>query len=79
MVEVERAFLSMEEIETMLNKVFVSDRLNQVKDIFLFSCFTFLALDSNKLLTNQLHNNVLSIGNDLETIRLPCSALVFNL
>ena len=50
MVEVERAFLSMEEIETMLNKVFVSDRLNQVKDIFLFSCFTGLAyVDVKKL------------------------------
>lgn len=78
-IEVERAFLSKEEIEIMFNKEFATDRLNQVKDIFLFSCFTFLALDSNKLLTNQLHNNVLSIGNDLETIRLPCSALVFNL
>jgi site-specific recombinase XerD len=49
-VEVERAFLSMEEIETMLNKVFVSDRLNQVKDIFLFRCFTGLAyVDVKKL------------------------------
>jgi site-specific recombinase XerD len=52
-VEVERAFLSMEEIETMLNKVFVSDRLNQVKDIFLFSCFTGLAYADVKKLSRK--------------------------
>ena len=53
MVEVERAFLSMEEIETMHNKVFVSDRLNQVKDIFLFSCFTGLAYADVKKLSRK--------------------------
>ena len=53
MVEVERAFLCMEEIETMLNKVFVSDRLNQVKDIFLFSCFTGLAYADVKKLSRK--------------------------
>jgi site-specific recombinase XerD len=52
-VEVERAFLSMEEIETMLNKVFISDRLNQVKDIFLFSCFTGLAYSDVKKLSRK--------------------------
>lgn len=53
MVEVERAFLSMEEIETMLNKVFVSDRINLVKDIFLFSCFTGLAYADVKKLSRK--------------------------
>ena len=49
-VEVERDFLSQDEIEIMFNKVMVSDRLNQVKDIFLFSCFTGLAyVDVKKL------------------------------
>lgn len=49
-VEVERAFLSQDEIETMFNKVLATDRLNQVKDIFLFSCFTGLAyVDVKKL------------------------------
>ncbi|MEI6753902.1 MAG: site-specific integrase [Paludibacter sp.] len=49
-VEVERAFLSQDEIETMFNKEFATDRLNQVKDIFLFSCFTGLAyVDVKKL------------------------------
>ena len=49
-MEVERAFLSQDEIETMFNKVLATDRLNQVKDIFLFSCFTGLAyVDVKKL------------------------------
>jgi len=49
-IEVERAFLSQDEIETMFNKVLATDRLNQVKDIFLFSCFTGLAyVDVKKL------------------------------
>jgi site-specific recombinase XerD len=50
MVEVERAFLSQEEIDMMFNKEFTIERLNQVKDIFLFSCFTGLAyVDVKKL------------------------------
>ena len=53
LVEVERAFLSMEEIDAMLEKVFVSDRLNQVKDIFLFSCFTGLAYADVKKLSRK--------------------------
>lgn len=37
----------------MLNKMFVSDRLNQVKDIFLFSCFTGLAYADVKKLSRK--------------------------
>lgn len=48
--EVERPFLSEEELQAVAEKVFVSARLNQVKDIFLFSCFTGLAYaDVSKL------------------------------
>ena len=55
MVEVERAFLSQDEIETMFNKEFATERLNQVKDIFLFSCFTGLAYaDVKKLKQNNV-------------------------
>jgi site-specific recombinase XerD len=50
-IEVERAFLTQEEIETMFNKTFVSDRINQVKDIFIFSCFTGLAYSDVKKLS----------------------------
>ncbi len=41
--KVERVFLSEEELEVMASKVFASERLSQVRDIFLFSCFTGLA------------------------------------
>ena len=49
--EVERTFLSEEELQTMHDKFFVIDRLNQVKDIFLFSCYTGLAYVDAKNLT----------------------------
>ena len=52
-VEVEHAFLSKEEIETIFNKVFANERLNQVKDIFLFSCFTGLAYSDVKKLSRK--------------------------
>ncbi|TRX43061.1 site-specific integrase [Flavobacterium restrictum] len=49
--EVEREFLSQEEIQTIYEKVFVTERLNQVKDIFVFACFTGLAYIDVKQLT----------------------------
>jgi integrase len=41
--KVDRPFLSKEELEMMASKKFVSARLEQVRDIFLFSCYTGLA------------------------------------
>ena len=41
--EVEKIYLLEEEIRAIMEKNFATDRLNQVKDIFLFSCFTGLA------------------------------------
>lgn len=41
--EVERVYLSQEEIESLLNKEFKIKRLDLVRDMFLFSCFTGLA------------------------------------
>ena len=38
--EVIRGYLTEDEIETMMNKSFVSERLALVRDIFVFSCFT---------------------------------------
>jgi site-specific recombinase XerD len=49
--EVEREFLSQVEIQTIYEKVFVAGRLNQVKDIFVFACFTGLAYIDVKQLT----------------------------
>jgi site-specific recombinase XerD len=53
--EVERAFLVEEEMQVLASKKFVTERLNQVKDIFLFSCFTGLAyIDVKKLTKNNI-------------------------
>lgn len=41
--EVEKEFLSKEEISTIYQKEFSTIRLNQVKDVFIFCCFTGLA------------------------------------
>ena len=41
--KVERVYLTEQEIESMANKELASERLEQVRDIFLFCCFTGLA------------------------------------
>lgn len=41
--EVERVFLSQEDIETLINKEIKIQRLDLVRDMFLFSCFSGLA------------------------------------
>lgn len=41
--EVVREILTEEEIQVVLRKSFPTDRLNNVRDIFIFSCFTGLA------------------------------------
>lgn len=58
--EVAREFLSEKEIESLLNKEFVSERLELVRDIFVFSCFTGLAYIDVK----QLTQNNISLGID---------------
>lgn len=60
--EVERVYLSEDEIETIINKDFATERLSLVRDIFVFSCFTGLAYIDVKNLTKS-H---LSIGIDGE-------------
>ncbi|WP_426277694.1 tyrosine-type recombinase/integrase [Chryseobacterium sp. S-02] len=57
---VERHFLSKEEIQMIYEKKFASDRLNQVRDIFLFSCYTGLAYVDVK----QLSKSNINIGID---------------
>jgi RHS repeat-associated protein len=53
--EVERVFLTEEELTTITEKKFVSFRLTQVRDIFLFSCYTGLAYaDVQKLDRSQV-------------------------
>lgn len=60
--EVERVFLTEDEVQAILKKEFKTDRLRLVKDIFLFSCFTGLAYVDVKNLTKS-H---ISIGIDGE-------------
>jgi site-specific recombinase XerD len=58
--EVIREFLNEDEIESMINKEFVSERLELVRDIFVFSCFTGLAYVD----VQQLTKNHISLGID---------------
>ncbi|MFD2586725.1 MAG: integrase [Dokdonia donghaensis] len=52
---VEREFLTEEDIQKMVEKELHTERLDQVKDIFLFSCFTGLAYaDVKKLSRNDI-------------------------
>jgi site-specific recombinase XerD len=53
--QVDRIFLNADEIKNIMDKVFDTDRLNQVRDIFLFSCFTGLAYaDVQKLKSTEI-------------------------
>jgi len=51
--EVERVYLTENEIQEIINKDFGTDRLSLVRDIFLFSCFTGLAYIDVKNLTKS--------------------------
>jgi integrase len=52
---VDRIFLNREELQAMADKVFPTERLNQVRDIFLFCCFTGLAYaDVKKLKSAEI-------------------------
>jgi site-specific recombinase XerD len=51
--EVERVYLTEDEIQTIINKDFKTERLALVRDIFLFSCFTGLAYIDVKNLTKS--------------------------
>jgi site-specific recombinase XerD len=53
--EVKRDYLNAEELALMASKALVSDRVRQVRDIFLFSCYTGLAYaDVKKLKRSEL-------------------------
>ena len=51
--EVERVYLSEEELHDIVNKNFGTERLSLVRDIFIFSCFTGLAYIDVKNLTKS--------------------------
>lgn len=53
--EVERAFLTKLELQDIASRQFATERLNYVRDIFLFSCFTGLAYaDVKKLKRSEI-------------------------
>jgi site-specific recombinase XerD len=51
--EVNRVFLTWHEIQMISKKIFVTDRLNHVRDIFPFSCYTGLAYIDVKNLSRK--------------------------
>lgn len=51
--EVERNFLDKSEIQLLIDKKFPNKRLEQIKDVFLFCCFTGLAFADVKALTTE--------------------------
>jgi len=51
--EVERPFLVQEELKRIIDKQFVAARMNQVKDIFIFCCYTGLAYADVEKLTRE--------------------------
>lgn len=51
--EVERSFLVQEELKRIIDKQFVAPRMNQVKDIFIFCCYTGLAYADVEKLTRE--------------------------
>jgi hypothetical protein len=53
--EVERLFLTEAELQAIIAREFSTDRLNYVRDIFLFSCFTGLVfIDVKKLKRSEV-------------------------
>lgn len=60
--EIERPFLSQEELQRVSSKTFLAPRINQVRDIFLFCCYTGLAYADVK----KLNRSEISIGIDGE-------------
>lgn len=57
--EVHRVALTEDELNRISKRVFSTDRLNQVKDIFIFSCYTGLAyIDAKNLEQNQIIDGV---------------------
>ena len=62
--EIDKIFLTDNELDIILHKEFVSDRLTQVRDVFVFCCFTGLAFIDVK----QLHREDLSVGSTGEIV-----------
>lgn len=64
---VERHYLTQEELGRIINKKFTIKRIDRVRDLFVFCCYTFVALTNVCLIINKLQTNNRGIGNGLET------------
>ena len=64
---VDRGYLKEEDVLKIAQKEINIPRLDMVRDIFVFSCFTFVALIKSCLIINKLQTNNRGIGNGLET------------
>lgn len=65
-----KEYLTREELTAFLKAKLSSERLEKVRDVFVFSCFTFVALTNVCLIINKLQTNNRGIGNGLETTYL---------
>lgn len=82
--EVKRGYLSMEELSVLETKVFSNPRLDMVKDIFVFCCYTGLAYIDIKMLTidqismgidgeQWINTSRKKTGNDIDVPLLPAA------
>jgi len=62
--EVDKTFLTDTELDSILKKTFVSDRLTHVRDVFAFCCFTGMAFIDVK----QLHREDLAVASNGEIV-----------
>lgn len=62
-----KEYLTREELTAFLKAKLSSERLEKVRDVFVFSLFTFVALTNVCLIINKLQTNNRGIGNGLET------------
>ena len=69
-VEVNKQFLSQAKINRIWQKEFKIERLELVRDVFIFCVYTFVALTNVCLIINKLQTNNKGIGNGLETTYL---------
>ena len=64
---VDRGYFTKEELTQIMQKEFSTKRLEQVRDVFIFSCFTFVVLTNVYLIINNLIAISRGVGNGLET------------
>lgn len=68
-IEIERTYLTQEELNAIINKEISFERLDLVRDIFIFSCFTGLAYIDVKQLTKQNLSKDINGSNWIHTHR----------